>query len=318
MKVIKPGILDTFQDCGRFGYAHFGVGHGGYMDQFAGPLANILVGNPIDLAVLEMHFPAPEIGFSSSVTMALTGADFGAKVNGIAIPNNRRVTLPAGSTLAFVKKGWGERTYLAVQNGWQLEKVMGSYSTHLKAGFGGFEGRALKKGDFISIEKSEKPDCGVNEVQISKWFTSLSDFYCLNTIRVIKGPEWDWLTEEAKHLIQHSTFTITHQSDRMGYQLHGLKLKRKVTFELSSSGVLPGTIQLLPNGQPLILMADCQTTGGYPRILQVIEADLPILAQKGAKEKIGFELVEIEQIIVRKESISGKLKLLKWAIQLIS
>jgi antagonist of KipI len=297
MRVIKPGILDTFQDSGRFGYAHLGVGQTGCMDQNAGQLANLLVGNPVETAVLEMHFPAPELEFTTPVTIALTGADFCGRVNGITIPNNRRVSLPAHSTIAFKQKIWGQRCYLAVQGGWALEKVMGSYSTHLKAGFGGFEGRALKKGDFISLNNVERPTSEIDDVQILKWFAGHPDFYYSKKIRVLKGPEWHWLTEEAIHLIEHATFTISCHSDRMGYQLHGLKLKRKVSSELLSSGVLPGTIQLLPNGQPLILMADCQTTGGYPRILQVIEADLAVLAQRGAGERIGFELVEVGEAV---------------------
>lgn len=315
MKVIKQGILDTFQDSGRFGYAHLGVGQGGCMDQYAGQLANILVGNPSGCAVLEMHFPAPMLEFETSVTIALTGADFNASVHGIAIPNNRRVQLPAISTLVFKRKTWGQRCYLAVQGGWSLEMVMGSYSTHVKAGFGGFEGRALRKGDLIPEFQWDSPSGEFSKIMVPKWFAGLADWYNTDIVRVLKGPEWNRLTEEAMHLLTNSTFTISRQSDRMGYQLQGLKLKRKLTTELLSSGVLPGTVQLLPDGQPLVLMTDCQTTGGYPRILQVIEAELPVLAQKGAGEIIKFEIVEMEEALELKKVRIRDMEILKSAIQ---
>ena len=306
MKVVKAGMLDLFQDKGRFGYAQFGVAPGGCMDWYAGRLANLLAGNPEGEAVLEMHFPAPTLEFIAPVFIALAGADFGARVGGIPIPTNRRVLLPAGSTLGFVKKGWGQRCYLAVKGGWQLGQVMGSFSTHLKAGFGGYAGRALKAGDFVHLKGNIVQHHEITMASLSKWFVPQENWYHAGKIRAMKGPEWEWLTEAGRHILENGHFTIHRHSDRMGYQLQGLKLKRKVTTELLSSAVLPGTIQLLPNGQPLILMADCQTTGGYPRVMQVIEADMPVLAQKGPGDAIGFELVSRDMAIdLRKGRFKG-------------
>ncbi|MCU0403750.1 MAG: biotin-dependent carboxyltransferase family protein, partial [Chitinophagaceae bacterium] len=136
-----------------------------------------------------------------------------------------------------------------------------------------------------------------SEIVISKWFLNPVKFYRESTIRVLAGPEWDWLTEGSKNDILSKAYSITNQSNRMGYQLHGHVLAKSRHEELMSSGVLPGTIQLLPNGQPLVLMADCQTTGGYPRILQVIKADLPKLAQMGSGDEVCFQKVEMEEAI---------------------
>jgi antagonist of KipI len=291
MEVVKAGILDTFQDRGRYGYAHFGVGAGGCMDRLAGQLANMLMGNEKGEAVLEMHFPAPMLHFVKGATIALTGGNFSAIANGVALPLNRRIDIPPGAKLQFTQKQTGQRCYLGVAGGWQLEKVLGSYSNHLKAGFGGWQGRALRKGDYIPLRKP--PLLISTEIVISKWFIYTDLFYAKGPIRVVPGPEWDWLSYAAKKILLNDGFTITRRSDRMGYHLKGPVIQSEKKEELLSSGVLPGTVQLLPNGNPLLLMADCQTTGGYPRILQVAMVDMPRLAQMGAGESLHFEIIDV-------------------------
>ncbi len=293
MRVLKAGILDTFQDMGRLGYAHLGVAAGGCMDSIAGRIANYVAGNLETEALLEMHFPAPALFFEKAVTIALSGADFGATAMDAGIPLNRRIKLPAGSTLHFVKRNRGQRCYLAVAGGWALDRLMGSYSTHLLAGFGGFNGRALKRDDYIPIRNPIQN--GVVEPEISKWFIYPESFYTGTTVRAMPGPEWDWLTLSAQKKVQNSTFGISAKSNRMGYRLTGGLVEKKVTEELLSSGVLPGTLQLLPDGNPLLLMADCQTTGGYPRILQVAVVDLPKLAQMGPGDSFSFTLIGPEK-----------------------
>jgi len=293
MEVIKPGILDSFQDSGRYGYAHLGVSVGGCMDKLAGRLANLLVGNTETEAVLEMHFPAPLLYFNEEIEFALTGADFCAKVGGRVVPQNRRIILPAGSTLSFENKIWGQRCYLGIAGGWALTKELGSYSTHLKAGFGGWQGRRLKKGDSIPLRQHS--NYHAQAPIISRWFIYPDLFYKPGPVRVIAGIEWHWLTKNAKKDLQNHPFAISRQSDRMGYHLSGKLLEKTVNTELLSSGVLAGTVQLLPNGNPLLLMADCQTTGGYPRILQVADVDLPKLAQMGAGESFTFSLISTEE-----------------------
>jgi antagonist of KipI len=314
MEVIKSGILDTLQDEGRKGFAHLGIGLGGCMDNLAGIVANLLAGNSNDLAVLEMHFPAPVLLFPKGAIIALSGADFGARANGISLPVNRRVELPHGAILDFTRKSWGQRCYLAVAGGWKLDQVMGSYSTHLKAGFGGWKGRTLKKGDFIPLKKSVSVHS--TEVKIAKWFVYPHSFYSSGSVRVIPGPEWDWLDYHGQKQLLNDVYTISLQSDRMGYQLKGTCLEKAKKGELLSSGVLPGTIQLLPGGIPLLLMADCQTTGGYPRILQVAAVDLPKLAQMGAGESITFSIISVEESINLSYECTKQMEALKGAIPL--
>jgi antagonist of KipI len=292
MEVIKPGVLDSFQDGGRHGFAHLGIGAGGSMDPVAGMVANFLVGNPETFAVLEMHFPAPVLQFTEGAVIALSGADFGAMGNGVLLPVNRRVVLPEGSKIEFTRKIWGQRCYLAVAGGWQLQSVLGSFSTHLKAKFGGWKGRALQKGDKIPGNKSNS--IRIKNIEIAKWFVYPNFFYTPSAIRVMPGPEWDWLDYRTQKKLLNEPFAITRQSDRMGYHLKGIALEITTKDELLSSGVLAGTIQLLPGGNPLLLMADCQTTGGYPRILQVAAVDLPKLAQMAPGESVTFTLIKAD------------------------
>jgi antagonist of KipI len=318
MKVIKSGISDSFQDLGRFGYTHLGVGNGGFMDKVAGKIANWLVGNNENAAVLEMHFPAPVLHFKQSVTIALSGANFGAVVNGKNLPVNRRIRLPVDSTLHFTRHKWGQWGYLAVANGWALEMALQSCSTHLKAGFGGWQGRRLKAGDIVKakVEVDEKAEVEAKAV-VERWFPNTKKYYLQGPIKVMRGPEWDWLTKESQHRLEQEAFTISPQSDRMGYHLNGKALEKINHTELLSSAVLPGTVQLLPNGSLLILMADCQTTGGYPRILQVAEVSLPLLAQMEAAQPLTFELISVEEAIILLENFEKELLLLKSTILLM-
>jgi antagonist of KipI len=314
MEVLKAGILDTFQDLGRKGFAHIGIGPGGCIDTIAGRLANVLTGNEETTPILEMHFPAPVLKFPEGAIIALTGADFGAFSSGKFLPVNRRIFLPAGATLAFKQKLWGQRCYLAVAGGWVIPPVLGSTSTHVKAGFGGWHGRALRSKDEVKVKVEIKDEVKV-DVEVAKWYIKADEIYAKGSIRVIPGPEWDWLTETSKKSILNESFTISRNSDRMGYYLNGPVLNREVQTELLSSGVLPGTIQLLPNGNPLLLMADCQTTGGYPRILQVALADLPSLAQKGPGELLNFEMITLEDAIEKNNQVEKELGAIKQSIQ---
>ncbi|HSK11876.1 MAG TPA: biotin-dependent carboxyltransferase family protein [Phnomibacter sp.] len=293
MQIIKPGILDTIQDLGRPGFAHLGVGVGGCMDPIAGQIANMLAGNDPGDAVLEMHFPAPVLFFPEGAVIGLAGADFGAVVGGVPIPVNRRIVIPRQGTLEFSRRRWGQRTYLAVEGGWEIAAVMGSRSTHLQAGFGGWMGRALTKGDELPLHMGQ-PNA-TQRPGASKWFPDIKPFYSKAPIRVMPGPEWQWLLDGAQQKVLDPNFMIGKQSDRMGYHLQGPVIVPEVKKEMLSSPVLPGTIQLLPNGQPLLLMADAQTTGGYPRVLQVAATDLPRLAQTSVGEFISFKLIDAEQ-----------------------
>ncbi|MEO6538048.1 MAG: biotin-dependent carboxyltransferase family protein [Ferruginibacter sp.] len=289
IKIIKPGICSTVQDLGRTGYRSLGVGPGGVMDFFAAALADYLVGNNEKQPVIEMHFPAAEILFQVDVLLSVTGGNFEAHIDHEPIEMYQPIFVQKGSVLSFRKQVSGARVYLAIYGVMETENWLGSYSTHLKAIAGGFKGRIFKKDDTISIT-----DTNVKK-NSQKFFISPgvigSIYNNPYTIRCISGPEWNFMGSPTEQIFLQSPFVITNQSDRMGYRLAGENLSLQNPIELISSPVNFGTIQILPNGQIIILMADHQTTGGYPRVATVIAADLPKLAQLQVNDKIYFQLV---------------------------
>lgn len=296
IEVIKAGIADSIQDAGRFGYQHLGINPNGAMDLNAMKIANALVGNALDEAVIEMSFPSAAICFNSSALIAISGADFTPKLNGRNIPVNQPVFVASGSELKFTKMMRGAWCYLAVQGGFELEEWLGSYSTNTKARVGGVDGGFLKRGDTLVFRKYIN---GV-ETKVFSWRPNVTEFYeswseKTRTMRCIIGNEFDWLTKKSqKNFLKHS-FSVSRQSDRMGYRLEGTELKQPKKQELLSTAVSFGTIQLLPNGELIALMADHQTTGGYPRIAHVIAADRSRLAQCRPADKIYFSFADIEE-----------------------
>lgn len=295
LRIIKPGILDTVQDGGRHGYQHLGINPGGVMDVFSAGLANSLLGKEASAPVIEMHFPAPQFLFEASTIICITGADFSPEVEGVPIPMNQPVAINKYSELAFAKWVSGSRCYLSVIGTFGIEKWLNSYSTHLKAKAGGFYGRTLEKGDVIPFVEhyafsgilGEKPFC------VLPWKVPEPESES-SVIQFTKGAEWHWLTEEAKVVFQKEKFTIATQSDRMGYRLQGKPLMSATKDQLVSAPVAFGTVQLLPNGQLILLMADHQTTGGYPKIAQVASAHLPLLAQMQPGASFSFSEVELQ------------------------
>lgn len=294
LKIIKPGLLDTIQDQGRYGQQHLGINPGGAMDRFASQLANAVLGKDLSAAVLEIHFPSPKMLFEKETVICITGSDFSATVNKKNIPVNKPVVINTNTVLQFDKKISGARCYLATLHDLDIEKWLGSYSTNLIASTGGLKGKELKKDDIINFKNQSE----YNIPFIEKDFVPLPwkaaqamDF--TKQIRFVKGPEWDWLDKKSIRSFTENMYTISNTSNRMGYRLQGNTLNVEEEKQLISSGVTFGTIQLLPEGQLIILMADHQTTGGYPRIGNVITADLPLLAQKNPGDKIKFTEVEI-------------------------
>lgn len=299
LQILKPGLLDTIQDEGRYGYSHLGINHSGAMDRVGLAIANYLVGNSAEEAVLEIHFPAPEIRLDTPVLLALAGANFSAEVDGVSLPLHTPVLLQAGVSIKFQKRLSGTRCYLAVGGGFVLEHWLGSCSTNLATGAGGWKGRALRAGDVLALRQNTfGAQLGSDEkMRCLPWSANVSDFYPANQpIRFCPGPEYAWLDIESQTNLEKTDWQITAQSNRMGYRLKGAGLQQQHTTELVSSAVTPGTIQLLPNGQPIILMTDSQTTGGYPRIGQVIQADLPQLAQLGAGQSFPLQAVSLDAV----------------------
>lgn len=291
IRIIKKGILDTIQDAGRYGYQHLGINPSGAMDIVSMRMANALAGNDQQEAVIEMHWPAPTLLFEKDCCFAISGANVIAHLDATAeVPVNRAVFVKAGTVLSFQKKLSGARIYLAVQHGFLLEPWLNSYSTHLQLDDSGSH---LVSGAVIPFKKPCTQHFSVSN--ICSWYihspVDLSD----TTIHFIPGKEWDMLNETDKLQFTQNSYRIDNNSNRMGYRFTGMPVYTENIKELISTAVTKGTIQLLPNGLPLVLMADHQTTGGYPRIGHVISADIPKLAQFEPGENIHFKAVTITE-----------------------
>ena len=293
LQIIKAGLLDTIQDQGRYNYQHLGINPGGAMDRLSSQAANALLGKDLSSPVIEMHFPSPKILFLKQTMICITGADFTPMINKKRIPIGQPVVLNKDSELQFEKKGPGARCYLSVLHQLDIDPWLKSYSTNLVAAAGGYKGRALKKGDIIFFKEPFEMNYPVDQNQhtLLPW-KATEGISLKKEIRVLMGNEWNWLNNEAMDNFTTGNYQVTKNADRMGYRLKGNALSVKEHPQLVSSGVTFGTIQLLPDGQLIILMADHQTTGGYPRIAHVIHADLPLLAQCEPGEEISFTVVE--------------------------
>jgi antagonist of KipI len=309
IQVVQQGLLDTIQDGGRYGYQHLGINPGGAMDRIALSVANSLVGNDANEAAIEMHFPASAFVFEADALIALSGADFGPTVNGLPISINKPVFISEYSVLRFTRPVSGARCYLAIAGGLSLVPWLNSYSTHLKAEAGGFHGRRLLKGDRLAFREANHYAelLKSRELWTLPWSPDLKGLYTDgNNIRVVDAPV----------SLAETDFTLTEQCDRMGFRLRGKPLATLHREERLSAGVSRGTIQLLPDGQLIILMADHQTTGGYDRIGHVITADLPSLSQLSPNQKIQFREVTHEIAVALFKEQDRHLQLLQNACKL--
>lgn len=296
--ITKAGILDTIQDMGRYGYQHLGITPSGAMDRYAAQVANILVGNTSAEAVLEMHFPAPVIEFHAPALIAVAGAETVALVGNEKVPLLHPVMINAGVTVSFQQPEQGARIYMAVQGGFDVPLWLNSYSTGRKARMGGFQGRALQKGDTIDFRRAFDADNRINgaDFTVLPWTADLKwEESPINSVNIIPGNEWNWMDDSSQNLFDTLPFYISSLSDRMGYRLNSATLSFRHKDELLSSAISFGAIQLLPDGQAVVLMAGHQTTGGYPRIAHVVSAHLPKLAQMKPGEEIYFELTTLEE-----------------------
>ncbi len=297
VRIVKPGLLDTIQDAGRYGYQHLGINPGGVMDRIAMRIANALVGNSANEAVLEMHFPAAEMVFETTVLIALAGADFSASINHKEVPLHHPILIKQGSALTFTQKKKGSCVYLAVEGGFETIQWLGSSSTHLQVHAGGWEGRQLQKNDRLLLKKESNYlfEESHSFFEVLPWQAKVADFYSEGKIRCVPGNEFEWLNELSKHAFAHTPFSISRNSDRMGYRLQGTALQTTIVKEILSTAVTRGTVQLLPNGQLIVLMADHQTTGGYPRVAHIISADMASLAQYAVGDTFHLQMVTMEE-----------------------
>ncbi|WP_199620109.1 5-oxoprolinase subunit C family protein [Paenibacillus alkalitolerans] len=313
LKIIKPGLFTTVQDRGRKGWQQYGVSVGGAMDELSLRLANMLAGNPEDAAALEMTLSGAVMSVEEEVVMAVCGADMNATVNGLPLPMWRPVTIPMGSTIRFGTAVEGYRTVVALRGGISVPEVLGSRSTAVPNRFGGLEGRVLKSGDRLETcvcrQRNEQrcPETGNRTgngcFSAAAWFlgvewrtpvmNKLEDE--VTEVRVMPGCEWDRFDDASKSRFLGETFVMLAQSDRMGARLSGPSLQTLPGRDMLSEAVMMGTVQVPPDGQPIVLMADRQTTGGYPRIAQAASVDLPAIAQMRPGERIRFRLIDAQE-----------------------
>ena len=294
--ITKAGMLDTLQDAGRIGFAHMGINTNGSMDAYSHALANALVGNDWGETVLEAHFPAPALYCKAACIMALAGADFGAQINDRYIPINRTLFLPAGTTIQFKKKISGQRLYLAVRGGFDVSPIWGSTATNLQAEFGGWKGRRLINGDELPLRHSLSVPIAV--LEISPFSTKRGETDD-GIIHAMPGPEWSLLAQLNQHDLYNKYFEVQPRSNRMALRLFSPNTESPANNAMISSPVNLGTVQWLPSGELLALMADHQTVGGYLRVLQIAKADLGRLAQMEIGSSFQFRKVSVEEAIAR-------------------
>jgi biotin-dependent carboxylase-like uncharacterized protein len=280
VEVLKAGFYDSIQDIGRVGYQQYGVPYSGIMDVYAATLANSLLGNEVNEAVMEMTMTGPSLRFQCDTFICVSGADMCPSLNGKSIRMNCVEQISKGEILNFGKLNNGFRSYLAVKGGFQTETIFKSKSMYP----GITKKFKIRNGDSLSIKK-------ISNV-LNKQYASIkwNDTYLkTKTINVFKGPEFNQLSEIQSAQLFLNDFTISKNNSRMAYQLEGVFYNE--LDPILTSLVLPGTVQLTPAGNLIILMRDCQTTGGYPRILQLEESSIDTLAQKYMGQKIKFQLI---------------------------
>lgn len=287
IEVIRPGAFSTIQDLGRFGWAHLGISPAGAADALSLRIANRLVGNDDNAAGIEMTLTGATLRFHSACTVALAGAGIGAG----SLPAFEPVEMGAGAELECKQLREGARSYLAVAGGVKVPQLLGSAATLVAARCGGFEGRPLRRGDVLEVGS----DVGWGVAADAARLRALTRRR--TTIRVSKGPHRDWFGAGALAQFCAATCRVSTQSNRMGLRLEGDAVERSRTDELQTEGVSLGAIQIPPNGQPIILFVDQQTTGGYPVLANVISADLHCVGQLLPGDAVRFELVSIAEAL---------------------
>ncbi|MFZ9660895.1 MAG: biotin-dependent carboxyltransferase family protein [Chitinophagaceae bacterium] len=294
IKVLKTGILASLQDQGRRGYQRIGVPVSGAMDKHAASVANLLCGNDRDEAVIECTLQGSSFSFLEDHLVAFSGSGSVPQCGGRELPVNKAIFIPSGKQIDLTYSNSGCRMYMAIAGGFQSVPVMGSRSTYIPAGAGKSlqTGDILRRNDLSNLSENILKKMRADDIRVAKWGSvELLIAEKMDTIRVMKGAEWNWFSEKAQKQFLNHEYRLSSLSDRMGYRLEGEMLEMKLKEEMISTAVTMGTIQVVHGGMPLILMADAQTTGGYPRIAQVIESDLSYCAQRRPGDSIKFREV---------------------------
>jgi biotin-dependent carboxylase-like uncharacterized protein len=291
LAVESPGLLTTVQDLGRPGFGARGISPSGAADSVALQLGNLLVGNAQGAAALEMTLMGGDFIFSEPTAIALAGSDFAATLNGRVLDTWRSYFVAAGEKLSVGATRSGARCYLCVAGGIEVEPFLDSASTHLVSGLGGFAGRSLREGDVLRIGNAP-----TKFVERSLSPAALRTLQPRNAVlRVTDGPQCDLFSAETVRSFCESEFRVTEESNRLGLRLEGSPLKSPLQEEMITEGVTLGAIQITPSGQPIILFVEQQTTGGYPKIANVIGADLFRIGQLRPRDNIRFQRISLAQ-----------------------
>jgi len=305
--------MATVQDLGRRNYLSQGVPVSGAMDNLSAQIANIALGNHAGAAVIEFTQSGASFVAEDDLLICFSGGGACLRTTATRLPSNRPIFVPSGTELYLENVTSGSRSYLAVAGGWEVAEVLGSKSTYITAKFGGLDGRCLKEHDVLNSTGNftatttaiwnSLNGCAVN---CAKWSVARDLFLPADQhiIRVMRGNEFGWFDEPSTGSFFSQEYILGHNSNRMGYQLQGKQLARAMGAELLSTAVTPGTIQVTNNGDLVLLMADCQTTGGYPRIAQVAAVDLPLCAQLKPGDALHFQEIswkEAEKLYIERE-----------------
>nr|WP_216667563.1 biotin-dependent carboxyltransferase family protein [Saccharibacillus deserti] len=304
---MKPGLQTTVQDLGRAGFQKYGVIAGGAADPYALRIGNALVGNEEGAAALELTLSGAVLRFGQETLIAVTGGDLSPSVNGAPLPMWRPVLVPAKAELRFGAVQSGCRAYVAASGGFDVPSVMGGRGTYLRAGIGGFQGRELRAGDVLPLGEpgeAARPfacklaACGATPFASVSWHADsryISPARADLVVRVMRGPEYGLFSSDSRESWWGHPFEATPRCDRMGCRLSGPPLRPEHPLEMLSEAVTEGTVQVPPDGNPILLLADRQTAGGYPRIAQIAAVDLPAAAQLRPGQRISFCEIAAEE-----------------------
>jgi antagonist of KipI len=280
--VLRPGLLTTVQDLGRWGGQALGMPVAGPMDAYSHRLANLLVANPPSLATLEATLIGPELVFEQAAVLAIAGAVFDVTIDDVAAPLGVPFRVREGQRLRFGRRRRGARAYVGVAGGFDTPPVAGSRATNVVARIGGLAGRALAAGDRIALGTPEAGEAR------DRRGVGLTFDEARTLLRVMPEPQEEWFAPSALEALWRGTFRVSPRSNRMGYRLEGVQIVRVPAREPISEPVPMGAIQVPAAGEPILLMADRQTAGGYPKIATVISADLPLAGQLAPGDLVGF------------------------------
>lgn len=286
IEVVKPGLLTTLQDAGRAGFAHLGVGRSGAFDAAALRIANALCGNPANACGLEITLLGPTLHFHAAAWIAVTGAPLPVRIDGREQPAWAPVCVPAGATLTLGAMRLGCRSYLAVHGGFDVERVLGSRSLDVNAALGPRPARPLRAGDALSVAAAR-----MRLAATPGWWLDARQWYdsdAVRTLRLLPGSQLKRLTEISRNTLFSQTFKVQSNSNRTGLRLSGPKLEFDAPIEMTSEGCVPGLLQLPPSGQPIVFGPEGPVSGGYPRLGQIVAADIPRLAQLRPGDTLRF------------------------------